>query len=570
MRNRCHLIVERELTHTCWYGHAVLPIAGLPDELLAEVFAWHILAVCGAVQHYYYPAIRPGFDLHSPRPTASVGPPPNPYSWLAIRHVCSAWRIVALAYPELSTRIVLTRPACVQDLLSRAGSLPLYIYQPGYNFLISHRNDVVASCNLVLPHLERIYRASLIFDDEPAYPKLQVSKGAVSKAWSLELRFRTTWDTESPIPPEYTFPELQHLSCRTVNITAFPSLLVPHLRSLKLVHCTAIPADDLFILLRSMPNLEELVLDHVISGRVHWVHFHDASSSPEVQDPISLPRLQRIRISHQGGSVGIPFLHRIEHPSSTAIDLRFRTLSSPPVCDCLLMLLLSKIDAWSCLEGPVAQSLHVTTGRGHLNFFFMVNLWRERLPLTTLQTSSRDSTFFQLSLDYDHKAFFAGLLRRLPLSGIATALLDDEASLWDVIKWDDLLSSLSSVEELALFYEIADRASARPNDATPRDIHAFCPRLTVLRVRELLLGDVYRVLTKPSPKRLTLARLARGFDAHADWEPNGKLPVHLAEKDFSYTVPDSAPSARLGAQAPSLRTWLSTRTSQISARLRRR
>ena len=139
---------------------------------------------------------------------------------------------------------------------------------------------MITSCNLVLPYLEHISSASLIFVDDTSYPKLQVSKGTVSRALWLESHFWKTCNTGSPIPSEYSFPELQHLSCRSANITALSNLLVPHLHSLKLVCCTPMHADYLFALLKSMTDLEELVLDEAISGRVRWVHFHAAPSSP--------------------------------------------------------------------------------------------------------------------------------------------------------------------------------------------------------------------------------------------------------------------------------------------------
>ena len=132
--------------------------------------------MCSAVQHYYYPAIRPAYDPYSPKFTALADPPPNPYSWIVIRHVCRAWRIVALVFPEMSTRVVLTRPACVQDLLGRAGNLPLYIYQSAHVFTESHRDDMITSCNLVLPYLQRISRASLIFVDDTSYRSCRCQK----------------------------------------------------------------------------------------------------------------------------------------------------------------------------------------------------------------------------------------------------------------------------------------------------------------------------------------------------------------------------------------------------------
>lgn len=552
----------------------VFPIAGLPDELLAEVFSWYILAVCSAVQRYPHYTTQPVIDLYSPEPAEFIAPPLTPYSWIIIRHVCRAWRMVALTYPALSTRIFMTRPECVRDLLSRAGNLPLYIYLPSYTFQLLYRDDMVASCNLVLPHLGRISHASLLFPEESAYPGLQASQSGVSEARSLDLRFQEAWSVVSPFPSDCAFPELHSLSCHTANITALRNVFVPHLRTLELVNCSSAPVNTLLALLRTMPGLEELVLDKVISGLEHWTQIHDICLSPQAPDRVALPHLRRISISAWSASEGLPILDRIEHPPSTAIDLHFHWLlirGEHAGCDCVLRLLLAKIDAWRCLEDPAAQSLHVIANREQANFSIMLTLWRERLPLSSLPTSvGDDSAFFRFSLSGYHETFIANVVRRLPLSNVKTALLKDEGFLWDVVKWEDMLASLSSVEELALFYEAIEHEGAQLHEVIPRDTHAFCPRLKVVRIRESQLDHSYGVLRKPSPDRVTLAHLARGFAERNYLRVDGGYET----PPFQLEVQGYSPRARRpqsSVQQPSgLKSWLAARGAQISATLKRR
>ena len=82
----------------------------LPGELIAEIFLWCILSVCSAASRFSY-----SFPSDPPIPNldAALAISPTPYSWLVIRHVCRAWREVALTYPQLSTHIFLTRPECI-------------------------------------------------------------------------------------------------------------------------------------------------------------------------------------------------------------------------------------------------------------------------------------------------------------------------------------------------------------------------------------------------------------------------------------------------------------------------
>ena len=62
------------------------PMDRFPPELLAESFYWYILEV-----YQHHDCKSGGFY--------------TPYCWMVIRHVCRAWRHVALTFPKLSTLI---------------------------------------------------------------------------------------------------------------------------------------------------------------------------------------------------------------------------------------------------------------------------------------------------------------------------------------------------------------------------------------------------------------------------------------------------------------------------------
>lgn len=110
------------------------PIPWLPPEILADIFYWYIIKV-----------YRVGH---------TTLPYPNPYCWMAIRHVCRSWRQVALSVHKLSTYICLTCPAVVQDLLDRSGEMPLTVY--GCREWRCEWHSAQETFRLVLPHFGRI------------------------------------------------------------------------------------------------------------------------------------------------------------------------------------------------------------------------------------------------------------------------------------------------------------------------------------------------------------------------------------------------------------------------------
>ncbi|EKM60328.1 uncharacterized protein PHACADRAFT_23708 [Phanerochaete carnosa HHB-10118-sp] len=537
-----------------WEEDSVSPIARLPGEILAEAFCWHILAVCSAAERKLYPAKD---DFICPDVKPSYVSPPAPYSWLRIRHICRAWREVSLIYPELSTHIFLIHPECVQDLLSRSGTLPLHIYMSSSMFTYTQMSNVAASCGLLSAHFERIYYGSVPIPEDIVYSQPQPLMGGISRLMVLELNFWKASNPTSPIISNFTFPQLQRLTTRNGTIAALRPMLVSHLRVLRLLQCEPTSAENLLAILRPMQHLEELVLSNTISGEADWRQVRD-TYLPGLRGTVDLPRLRLLSISERSALTGIPFLYCIAHPPSTAIRLSFKRLSSWHIRHgeggCLLRLLSAKIDAWSDLDDPSLRSLRVGTSRGDLNFGVIVNVWRERLPLSALQNSPRDSTFFQISLDTDHKTFMTGLLHRLPLADVTAALIVDSASLWDAVDWEQLLSHLRSVEELTLRYEVFYTVQAEPRTA-----RGLCPQLQVLRIHECAVDKPYFAVQQLPPNYARLAELARGIVANG----GETLSVHAEAADWVGTV-KGPPAEPLGQGPQTPRHWLATWVSEDS------
>ena len=220
-----------------------MPIERLPDEVLAEVFSWCILGVCNAAHRRSQPAL----DDLSEFLTDTAKTSPAPYSWLTIRHVCRASREIALTFPELSMHIFLTRPKCVQDMLSRSGTLPLHIYDPSAWFMNLHRNWIIAPSKLVLNHLEPISHGCLIFvysisdDRNMADTVIDALRSPGFRTILPDLIFLPVSGWIKPrIFDDFECPtELRHLSCRyaNVHIHALRNMITRalQLRTLKLV-----------------------------------------------------------------------------------------------------------------------------------------------------------------------------------------------------------------------------------------------------------------------------------------------------------------------------------------------
>ena len=86
--------------------NTLVPISTLPSELLADIFQIVVQANRDAL--------------------VSTSPP---YAWVAVTHVCTHWRAVALGTPTLWSDIVLPcRPQCVREMLLRSQGVPLSVH----------------------------------------------------------------------------------------------------------------------------------------------------------------------------------------------------------------------------------------------------------------------------------------------------------------------------------------------------------------------------------------------------------------------------------------------------------
>lgn len=401
------------------------PILQLPEELLANIFYCYIIDICVAAS----------FQSLSFLPDDLLGAPadgyiPPPYAWLKIRHVCHAWREIALNYPELSTHIFLTRPECVQDMLSRSGTLPLYIYDLSRNYTDDNQERVIASSKLVLKHLNRISRGRLIFLDNSMVEETQQAfQDRTCIASSLRLVFLEFIPSVSPISSSSRFPELRELSCYKFNLVmSSVPLHAPRLQILNLSECDEpTRADDLLAFLAHIPTLEYLIIHLVLLEHDDWPHL-DETVPRNSEYRITLPNLRRLTIVSQHASTGLSFLNRITHPPNTSMELTFQTLSEGvhASCDCLLRLLQAKTSAWNEIEAPPMRNLSIACIGAPSDGTLSIELWKDGPKHPPSEAFTRSDPFFSLSIfciTCEQKHLLTSIVQALPPSAAAALTL---------------------------------------------------------------------------------------------------------------------------------------------------
>ncbi|EKM60297.1 uncharacterized protein PHACADRAFT_179651 [Phanerochaete carnosa HHB-10118-sp] len=518
--------LTREDSHAGGGGSSTspFPINRLAPELLAEVFYWCILHVC---------VIRLENRILFP----------TPYSWLTIRHVCRAWREIALAFPKLSTHIWLTRPECVADMLSRSGTLPLHIYSVEPCLLDIATVDAEREAELfglVLPQFARVAHASLVFAARAAddrWPDPRHVRRAVSRLESLTLRIYYNWTPPLPLFAGYEFPALRELECAGTSADVLHPLIVPGLCRLRLSSCNILLEEQLLPLLRQLGALGELELERAVrlSEESHRT-LESVLSSSDPRDKILLPRLKKLSIVDIWGDAGFCLMHRLSFPLPAYISMQTLWVSSNLSSSChdYADIIIAT------MEGITYKTLSLSTilGTG-----FAIDLWNDRLAADSLppQRHSGGTGRFSFLLGCHHSFFMQCLIDRLPLSQIESALLVEKAvGFAHGVSWETVLSSMPAVEDLALRYETFDHLtpSTEPYHITTADTRTPCPSLKTLRIREFHRRS--SVIQSRSPDLAHLSCLARGLAARRD-DPSlalsGPVDVTQQVENFHVTYP---------------------------------
>ncbi|KIP05770.1 hypothetical protein PHLGIDRAFT_485997 [Phlebiopsis gigantea 11061_1 CR5-6] len=228
------------------------PIKRLPAELMAQVMYWYIRHV-----------------QEQARSDRDDEVPPTPYSWLTIRHVCRFWRNIAFQHPQLSTTICLTRYACIKEMVTLSGRLPIHVYERPTGGYHRTRHEALAILALVMDNLHRVATAEIDdwhwYDVNYANPPTTLpseTSPIQSLTWKSCLRRNVSFlarNASGPtILPRFSFPNLQHLSCYWVGVQSIRHMLHRSLLRLELHEPPPMSENSLLAILEEMPALEFL------------------------------------------------------------------------------------------------------------------------------------------------------------------------------------------------------------------------------------------------------------------------------------------------------------------------
>ncbi|EKM60301.1 uncharacterized protein PHACADRAFT_179654 [Phanerochaete carnosa HHB-10118-sp] len=534
------------------YTLSTSPISKLAPELLAEVFHWCILNVAAAR-------------------LMNTAPPLAPYSWLTIRHVCHTWRDVALAFPELSTHIWLTRPECVIDMLGRSGTLPLHIHSVERFYM--NPTEEAEMLHMVLSQFERVADASFVLAEEilRSYkPDPQLKKHTVraSQLRSLKLyiwRANPSWRPPWLLFAGFDFPALRELTCVHTNIAMLHTLVAPRLCHLRLFHSELQLEQELLPLLNQLGVLEELELDEAMRSFAGPQQALGAIlSAPNSPTSVTLPRLKRLSIKHVSADAVFYLLHRLSFPLSASVVLQASWRPRRPSSyDSYVAVILAKI------EGLCFHTLSLsTTAESGVTF----RLWGDRLAVDhghLSQLYSGEAAHFSCSLRIPPRLLITYLIEELPLGQIECTLLSEQAvGLNDAVAWETVLSLMPSVEDLVMQYETFDYLAndAQPYRIRPANTYSLCPSLETLRIRELHHWS--SLMLDFSSDVVHLGCVARGLAERKDGV--GKMDITREVEDFHEEYPCPHEGGRGCRQPPGYESSLSApvqRRNHFKARI---
>ena len=368
--------------------------------------------------------------------------PPRPYAWLVIRHVCRAWRTVALDFPKLSTHIYVSSLDCIQDMLDHSGTMPLFVYDT----CDSWWRYGIESQRRVFTQLDRILSAEIYSHNGTQDTVPQVSHSpAVSIVRSLLIHFGPYYDRTSPLFTNYIFPDLRELACHSCNLQSFYKLVPTSLRRFSICHgYPTILLDDLVAFLHNLPQLEELVVHQGF----------DISDVPEDRHRFLPPRqtavllhLTWLEVRDLSYMAGLHLLRRLVYPGLARVKLDFVRIFEQPPYDFPADVLFSRFHA---SDDTQPQSLSIISSRHEC---IRVCLWTERQSLEELRSGTHPPCFSFCLTNALAGSLTGIFLCQLPLSHVETAYLAEPVANGE-LPWRDLFPLLSSTEEVSLSYEI--------------------------------------------------------------------------------------------------------------------
>ena len=304
--------------------NTLVPMSTLPAEILADIF--QIVVQTDRLR--------------------AVGTSP-PYAWVAITHVCTHWREVALSTPTLWNYIVLPcRLQCVREMLARSQGVPLSIHHRAVT--TRRRTEDLQSLQAALAAIHRV-RLLRLFLPWETYRK--VSSLLLAPAPLLTQMHVSTPNMLSCIgraPPVLPLDQPTHPALATLDLSAYsvswPQLATcSNLRHFSVHYApfmrpTLHTVAEVLETLRGMPLLETLNLSNVLLSPLP--QFSDPTRQPLT---VNLPHLEHFTLCGEAApSAGL--LDNVHHPNTTRLTLHYSHIAETD-----LPIILPSI--WSKLSG---------------------------------------------------------------------------------------------------------------------------------------------------------------------------------------------------------------------------
>ncbi|CDO73332.1 hypothetical protein BN946_scf185008.g95 [Trametes cinnabarina] len=405
------------------------PIARLPPEILSEVFA--LISM-----HYYEQSWR---YQHGPL---------HVYKWLAVAHVCRAWRSIALDTPRLWSNIIITRPEVDEVVLARSKKAPLRLSAHIY-----HQDDPRAT--ILQTIMEDAARLKEVQLTGPARA-LQVltsrwtNRADLLEGLSLNSSFRlfehTTFHSSPPLSSNifsHHFPKLRHLTICRLNVSWANPLFCSTLVTLTVdarheMSDTTGEFSHLLNVLDHMRFLEVLSLTDAIPRLPEGV-----ATLPEVERLVSLPRLKMLEVHSQAIDCA-RFLRHLSLPPNVKFKIVARTERG-------------SVDFVQALRDHLDHTDHLHTVRLERRSISQLHLrgWRSTIK-------SRESVFEVLAeadvdVYLDTNAFGRPLDTLISnsafLSHVQRLMIEPTSRNWF---WRELFAEASELRELSLIAEADD------------------------------------------------------------------------------------------------------------------
>ncbi|CCM06652.1 uncharacterized protein FIBRA_08935 [Fibroporia radiculosa] len=357
--------------------NTLTPIARLPPELLAAIFAHYIAQFPKTASTHYY-------------------------KWLQVTHVCSRWRHAALAFPTLWAHIVLPAdPECVDEMLLRSGAAPLSVSASYSRMRWSQSTEDPECLALTMHHLSRIQHLWLsapphileLLWDESDDPASLESLMLISDTFPFDpVHGPASQRLTIPILfPVSRAPRLRSLAVHNYPICWDTLSSLSSLRHLKIRNNKRdhgpIFMSKLISELEKIPALESLALDTIFRT--------DEEATGRI---LALSHLQSLELAGDMSRC-VDFLNHLTLPSNIRLVIR---------CDGNDVQALSR-----ALAAKVSQP--------------------KRKPLKSLYVYELGGDFHLHAYEHDHRQLFASLRSPRSLFDVEAPIFDDAESTLSIV-----------------------------------------------------------------------------------------------------------------------------------------